>query len=136
MLVNTDQDRMYGSTRQTFMRECLAGGRILRAILYPTRAALADALRRLTATAIPLDGATSDFRWLLREGHCIELETMPHETVTEPPGDLGLETLDRGASKLYHLARIQVDEVIMVLLRRFLVTGSAVTERMPLQNAG
>src|SRR3954464_12734319 len=27
------------------------------AILYPTRAALADALRRLTATGIPLDGA-------------------------------------------------------------------------------
>ena len=28
------------------------------AILYPTRAALADALRRLTAAKIPLDGAT------------------------------------------------------------------------------
>jgi catechol 2,3-dioxygenase len=28
------------------------------AILYPTRAALADALRRLTATGIPLDGAS------------------------------------------------------------------------------
>ena len=28
------------------------------AILYPTRAALADALRRLTAANIPLDGAT------------------------------------------------------------------------------
>jgi catechol 2,3-dioxygenase len=28
------------------------------AILYPTRAALADALRRLTATSIPLDGAS------------------------------------------------------------------------------
>src|SRR4051812_29205134 len=75
---------------------------------------------------------TSDFRWLLREGHGIELETVPHETVTELAGDLGLETLDLGASKLHHLARIQVDEVIMVLLRRFLVTGSAVAERVPL----
>jgi catechol 2,3-dioxygenase len=28
------------------------------AILYPTRATLADALRRLTAAKIPLDGAT------------------------------------------------------------------------------
>src|SRR3954470_13664217 len=75
---------------------------------------------------------TSDFRWLLREGYGIELETVPHETVTEPTGDLGLQPLDLGASKLHHLARIQVDEVVMVLLRRFLVTSSAVAERVSL----
>ena len=47
-----------------------------------------------------------------------------------------MQPLDLGALKLHHLAAIQVDKVIMVLLRRFLVTGSAVAERVPLQNAG
>src|SRR5215212_6777259 len=78
----------------------------------------------------------SDFRRSLREGNGIELETVPHKSVPEPTGNLGLETLDLGALKLHHLARIQVDEVIMVLLRRLLVTGSAVPERVSLQNTG
>ena len=60
----------------------------------------------------------SDFRRLLGEGHGIELETVSHETVTEPTSDLGLQPLDLGALKLHHLAAIQVDKVIMVLLCR------------------
>lgn len=69
------------------------------AILYPTRAALADALRRLIAARIPLDGAAdhgvSEALYLRDpDGNGVELYTdrPPDEWPRSPDGSLAMYT--------------------------------------------
>jgi catechol 2,3-dioxygenase len=69
------------------------------AILYPTRAALADALRRLIAAGIPLDGASdhgvSEALYLRDpDGNGVELywDREPAEWPRTPEGELAMTT--------------------------------------------
>ncbi|KAA2235694.1 VOC family protein [Salinarimonas soli] len=69
------------------------------AILYPTRAALADALRRLIAAGIPLDGASdhgvSEALYLRDpDGNGVELyrDRPPEDWPTMPDGSLAMVT--------------------------------------------
>ena len=69
------------------------------AILYPTRAALADALRRLTAAGIPLDGAAdhgvSEALYLRDpDGNGVELyrDRPPDQWPRTPEGELAMYT--------------------------------------------
>jgi catechol 2,3-dioxygenase len=69
------------------------------AILYPTRAALADALRRLIAAGIPLDGASdhgvSEALYLRDpDGNGVELywDRAPAEWPRTPDGELAMTT--------------------------------------------
>ena len=69
------------------------------AILYPTRAALADALRRLIAAGIPLDGASdhgvSEALYLRDpDGNGVELyrDRPPEQWPRGPSGDLAMTT--------------------------------------------
>ena len=69
------------------------------AVLYPTRAALADALRRLTAAGIPLDGASdhgvSEALYLRDpDGNGVELyrDRPPEQWPRTPEGRLAMVT--------------------------------------------
>ena len=60
---------------------------------------------------------------------------MADQPVTEPPRDLVLQSLDLGIPELDDAAGFEVDQVIMMRLRRRLVPGMAIAEFMPLEDA-
>ena len=57
---------------------------------------------------------------------------MVDQPITEPAGDLLLQPLNLGTPELDDGAGFQVNQVIMMLLRRSLVPGMAIAEFMPL----
>jgi hypothetical protein len=61
----------------------------------------------------------------------IQLEAMSDQFVAELIGDDLLQTFDILVAKLDHATRLQVDEVVMMRTRHFLVAGSAIAEIVP-----
>jgi hypothetical protein len=59
---------------------------------------------------------------------------MVDQPITEPSGDLLLQPLNLGTPELDDGAGFQVNQVIMMRLRRSLVPGMAIAEFMPLNN--
>src|SRR4051794_21273639 len=77
--------------------------------------------------------ASSAFRLVLeRDG--IELEPMIDQPVAEAPRDVGLQAFDIFRLKLDHLARTQIDEMVVMAVGHLLVTCPPVAELMPLDD--
>ena len=71
----------------------------------------------------------------LRDWYGVEFQPMVDQPITEPSGDLLLQPLNLGTPELDDGAGFQVNQVIMMRLRRSLVPGMAIAEFMPLNNA-
>src|SRR6266699_4847330 len=76
----------------------------------------------------------SAFRLVL-ERHCVELQTMVDQPITEAPRDVGLEAFDVFGLKFDHFARAEIDEVVVMAVGHLLVARAAVAEIMPLDDA-
>ncbi len=59
---------------------------------------------------------------------------MVDETVSELRGDFALQGLDFGALKFDDLAAFDIDQVVVMRFRHFLVARPAIAEIVPLQN--
>jgi hypothetical protein len=67
--------------------------------------------------------------------HGVELEAVANEPISEPSRNFILETLDPRVPELDHLARLEVDEVVVMPLGGPPVAGMAVTEFATLDDA-
>ena len=61
----------------------------------------------------------------------IQFEAMPDQLVAKFIGDDLLQTFDILVAKLDHPTRLQVDEMVVMRARHFLVAGSAIAEIVP-----
>src|ERR1700719_2463969 len=61
----------------------------------------------------------------------IQFEAMPDQLVAKFIGDDLLQTFDILVAKLDHATRLQVDEMVVMRARHFLVAGSAIAEIVP-----
>src|SRR5690606_13438742 len=64
----------------------------------------------------------------------IKLKTMINQFEAEFLGDLVLQFLDLIAGELDHLPGLNIDQMIVMLIRYFLVAGAAVTKIVALEN--
>jgi len=65
----------------------------------------------------------------------IQFKAMSDQFVAEFIGDDLLQTFDIFVAKLYHSARLQVDEMVVMRAGHFLVAGSAIAEIVPRNDA-
>ena len=70
------------------------------------------------------------------ERHDVELKPVIDETKAMLFGDAALERLDLIILKLNHLARLHIDEVIVMLIRHLFVARAAIAEVMALKDVG
>ena len=68
------------------------------------------------------------------ERHREQLEPVIDQLVAEPRRHLALQRLDLFVAELDHAAGLQVDEMIVMLARHFLVARAAVAEIVPLED--
>ena len=65
----------------------------------------------------------------------IQLEAMSDKFIAEFIGDDLLQTLDIFVAKFDHSTRLQVDEMVVMRARHFLVAGPAIAEIVPRNDA-
>src|SRR5438270_1527891 len=63
--------------------------------------------------------------------NCIQLEAMSDQLVAKFIGDDLLQTFDILVAKLDHTTGLQVDEMVVMRARHFLIAGSAIAEIVP-----
>src|SRR5271165_7399173 len=68
---------------------------------------------------------------LLAPRNRIQLEAVPDQFVTEFIGDALLQAFDLLIAKLDHATRLQIDEMVVMCTRHFLVAGAAIAEVVP-----
>ena len=73
---------------------------------------------------------------LASSGTRVKLEPVIDELVAELFGDLTLQLFDLVVVELDHLARLHVDQVVVMLVGHFLEARTPVAKIVPLQNAG
>ncbi len=61
---------------------------------------------------------------------------MIHQAVTEPLGNRTLKLLDLGVLKFNYLARLYIDQVVVVAVTGTFIARPTVTEIMPLEQIG
>src|SRR5947207_9786553 len=76
----------------------------------------------------------SAFRLVL-ERHCVELQTMVDQPITEAPGDVGLEAFDIFGLKFDHFARARIDDVLVWAVVKWRIARAAVLDLMTFENA-
>ena len=65
-----------------------------------------------------------------RDGVSVKLQLVPDQFEAQLAGDLGLEAFNLGVEKFDDLARLGVDQVVVVIVARFFITAAAVAEVM------
>src|SRR3546814_21015157 len=60
---------------------------------------------------------------------------MVDEAIAQGAGDFSLQPLDLLVGEFHHLARLHVDEVVVMLFRPLLIARPAIAEVVPLQDA-
>ncbi len=66
--------------------------------------------------------------------YAVKLQLVALETITELLCDLFLQGLDLRVAELDHLAGVEVDQMVVVLPVRILVSSTAITKFQPVQN--
>jgi len=69
------------------------------------------------------------------QGDTIKLQPVVHEAKAQPVGNFCLERFQHSIMKLDDITCLDIDQMIMMLVWRRLIPGSAVAEIMPLKNA-
>ena len=74
------------------------------------------------------------FLFLVLEGNCVEFQPVPDQPESEILGDSLLQALDLLVLEFCDPPRLDVDQMVMVLVRDLLVTGAAISEVVSFQD--
>ena len=75
------------------------------------------------------------FRLILLREDAVKFQSMVDEPVTEPLGDFTLQGFDFSILEFDNLTAFDIDQMVVVRFRYFLVARPAIAKIVPIQNA-
>ena len=73
---------------------------------------------------------------LLALGHAVQLQAVIHQFEAQFFGHAALQLFDILVAEFDHAAGLDIDQMVVMVFRRFFIAGAAIAEIMALQDAG